>query len=45
VGLSAFGALIKQPWTMPLTVCVTSRWWSGPRCHRHARGGNAAAGP
>jgi hypothetical protein len=30
VGLSAFGALIKQSRTMPLTVRAASRWWSGP---------------
>ena len=45
VGLSAFGALIKQPWTMPLTVCAASRRWNGPRCHRRARDENAAGTP
>ena len=45
VGLSAFGALIKQPWTMPLTICVVSRRWNGPRCRRRARDENAAGRP
>jgi hypothetical protein len=42
VGLSAFGALIKQSRTMPLTVYGMSRRWSGPRRHRRARDENAA---
>jgi hypothetical protein len=45
VGLSAFGALIKQLQTMPLTVRAASRWWSGPRYHRSGPGGNGAGRP
>ena len=43
--VGAFGALIKQSRTMPLTVCAVSRWWSGPRRHRRARDENVAGTP
>jgi hypothetical protein len=45
VGLSAFGALIKQSRTMPLTLRAASRWWSGPRRHRRRRDENGAGRP